>query len=385
MSPARLGLPRRRASAGARRPYARLHYGIGLHAAARTAEAAALFAVLPRPAPGRSRAGAQPRRGAADAARHAGRAGSGDAGGGAGARIAAGAVHARPGATRRPAAGRGGAHRSAPPRSARPASPTRWVNLGLAQYAMGDPADRRTGDAACAGRGTRPSPRRPPISPCSCACAAAATQAQAMLRDLLQRHPDTVEARLNLAAWLLHDEKAPEALALLVGAAAARAEGAPALGRAPRAGADPARPAQRRRARCSMRRAPPGGADAAYCCGARAAGARRTRRAGGTGRRRMEKRARRAPASCSSIGSWRTSTSPSSGRACPADRAFPFWRRGHALLGALPALLARRRRGVRRRQHRPLRSPRDCMQGRVRATTIRRRCSSSGCRAPAPR
>jgi hypothetical protein len=36
-----------------------------------------------------------------------------------------------------------------------------------------------------------------------------------MLRDLLARNPGAMEARLNLAAWLLHEEKADEALALL--------------------------------------------------------------------------------------------------------------------------------------------------------------------------
>ena len=89
-----------------------------------------------------------------------------------------------------------------------------WVNLGLAHYAMGDPL--------AAEQAMRHALAAVPGYPAATANLAVfmrlrggSEDAQTMLRDLLKRHPGSVEARLNLAAWLLHEEKPQEALTLL--------------------------------------------------------------------------------------------------------------------------------------------------------------------------
>ena len=194
-------------------PYARLHYGIGLHAAGRDVEAATLFqeclALLPSdPAPALNLASVRLRLGQVPAAVEA----------------AARAIALAPGlpqahytlglaqlADHRPqdaAASFTAALQRAP------GFADAWVNLGLAHYAMDDPA--------AAEQAMRRALVAVPGYPLATANLAVflrlrggSEQGQAMLRDLLARNPGAVEARLNLAAWLLHEEKPEQALALL--------------------------------------------------------------------------------------------------------------------------------------------------------------------------
>jgi Flp pilus assembly protein TadD len=193
--------------------YARLHYGIGLHAAGRNVEAAELFQgcldLLPAdPAPALNLAAVRLTLGEVPAALEA----------------AAQAVRLAPElpqahytlglaqlADHQP---QSAAESFSAATQRAPGFADAWVNLGLAHYAMGDPATAeqamRRALAAVPGY---------PLATANLAVflrlRGGGEQAQAMLRDLLARNPGAVEARLNLAAWLLHDEKAEEALALL--------------------------------------------------------------------------------------------------------------------------------------------------------------------------
>jgi tetratricopeptide (TPR) repeat protein len=194
-------------------PYASLHYGIGLHAAGRDAEAAQLFeSCLDRlpadPAPALNLAAVRLKLGEVPGALAA-------------ATLAVSLAPELPQALYTLGLAQLADHQ---PQSAAtsfaaatkraPGFADAWVNLGLAHYAMGDPA--------AAEQAMRRALAAVPGYPLATANLAVflrlrggGDQAQAMLRDLLARHPGAVEARLNLAAWLLHDEKAEEALTLL--------------------------------------------------------------------------------------------------------------------------------------------------------------------------
>jgi tetratricopeptide (TPR) repeat protein len=194
-------------------PYARLHYAIGLHTAGRTGEAARLFHecidLLPAdPAPALNLASARLALRDIPGALEA----------------AARAVALAPDMPQAHYT-RGLAQLAAQQPKEAAASFTAavqrapgfadgWVNLGLAHYAMGDPH--------AAEQAMRRALTVVPGHPAATANLAVfmrlrggSEEAQALLRDLLRRQPESVEARLNLAAWLLHEEKPQEALALL--------------------------------------------------------------------------------------------------------------------------------------------------------------------------
>jgi Flp pilus assembly protein TadD len=195
--------------------YVRLHYGIGLHAAGRDAEAAELFAScierLPAdPAPSlnlaAARLGLQDPAGALEAATRA-------------VRVAPTMPQAlytlglAQMAMQQPRAA-AAAFMAAVQRA--PAFADAWVNLGLAHYAMDDPgaAEQAMRHALAAAPGH---PAATGNLAVFLRLRGGSREAEAMLRALLNRRPDSVEARLNLAAWLLHEEKPGEALQLLAG------------------------------------------------------------------------------------------------------------------------------------------------------------------------
>lgn len=197
-------------------PYTRLHFGIGLHAVGRDAEAAELFQscfdLLPAdPAPALNLAAARltlnDAPGALEAARQA-------------VRLAPALPHALYMFGMAQLANWQPDDAAISFRAALQGAPgfaDAWVNLGLAQYAMGDPI--------AAEQSMRQALAAVPGHPAATANLAVflrlrggGEQAQAMLTDLLARQPGAVEARVNLAAWQLQEEKPAEALALLSGA-----------------------------------------------------------------------------------------------------------------------------------------------------------------------
>jgi tetratricopeptide (TPR) repeat protein len=195
-------------------PYAQLHYGLGLHAMGRNAEAAAQFRACTRllpddPAPFLNLAAAlialgDDKRGALDAAKRARRRAP---------RMAAAVymVGLALLALDRLEAAEG---EFAAAVQLAPDLADAWVNLGIVRY--------RRDDIECA----KVAMRRALVAAPGHVAAAAnlgvflqltgdAEGGEALLRDVLARDPAAAEARLNLAALLLQEERAGEALALL--------------------------------------------------------------------------------------------------------------------------------------------------------------------------
>ncbi len=313
--------------------YARLHYAIGLHAAGRTGEAARMFqeclGLLPAdPAPALNLASARlalrdiP--GALEAAARA----TALAPEMPQALYTLGLAQLAAQQPQQAAASFAAAVKRAP------GFADGWVNLGLAHYTMGDPG--------AAEQAMRRALATAPGHPAATANLAVfmrlrggSEEAQALLRDLLRRHPDNAEARLNLAAWLLHEEKPQEALALL-------SVRPPRDARARRhwdehralALIQLGRPGAARALIDAMDEPPDGPTLSLLWRRILLARAERNERAAQAAAAAMEQRIdapgelleHRIMANFNLAKFWSSMS---------ADRAFPFWQRGHALLGRI--------------------------------------------------
>ena len=314
-------------------PYARLHYAIGLHAARRDGEAARMFQecidLLPAdPAPALNlasvRLALRDIPGALEAAARA----TALAPEMPQALYTLGLAQLAANQPKQAAASFAAAVQRAP------GFADGWVNLGLAHYAMGDPlaAEQAMRHALAAAPGY-------PAATANLAVfmrlRGGSEEAQTMLRDLLKRHPGSVEARLNLAAWLLHEEKPQEALTLL-------SVRPPRDARARRhwdehralALIQLGRPAAARALIDAMDEPPDGPTLSLLWRRLLLARAERNERAAQATAVAMEKRIdapgelleHRIMANFNLAKFWSSVS---------ADRAFPFWQRGHALLGRI--------------------------------------------------
>ena len=194
-------------------PLAKLHYGIGLHAARRFDEAAAIFRdclpLMPdNPAPALNLAAALLERGAADDAREAARKAVALASESAEAHYTLGLSEVA-------------SHALAEARQAfetavklNPQFADGWVNLGLVHYQLGD-----------VGKAQRAMLQALEVQPSHGIAQAnlavflwlrgEASEASTRLREVLKRDPGCIPARVKLASQLLNDREPTEALQLL--------------------------------------------------------------------------------------------------------------------------------------------------------------------------